>query len=115
MQARPNTSCRTSFREVGILTLYSQYLLSMIMFTVKNRHLFTSNETIHNIDMRQKADLHVPAAKLTKVQRGVYYSGTALYIALPKHIKGFAHNVKKLKQELEVSAGKIVLFCKGIS
>ena len=73
----------------------------MIMFIVKNRHLFTSNETIHNIDTRQKADLHFPAEKLTKVQRGVYYSGTALYNALPKHIKGFAHNVKKLKQELK--------------
>ena len=101
MQARPNTACRTLFREVGILTLYSQYILSMVMFIVKNRHLFTSNETIHNIDTRQKADLHVPVAKLTKVQRGVYYSGTALYNALPKHIKGFAHNVKKLKQELK--------------
>ena len=71
------------------------------MFVAKNRQLFTSNDSIHNIDTRHKLDLHVPSVKLTKVQKGVYYSGTILFNALPIHIKMVAYNIKKLKQELK--------------
>ena len=67
MHAKTNESCRTLFRRLGILTLYSQYILSIIMFVAKNRQLFTSNDSIHNIDTRHKLDLHVPSVKLTKV------------------------------------------------
>ena len=101
MHAKTNESCRTLFRRLGILTLYSQYILSIIMFIAKNRQLFTSNDSIHNIDTRCKLDLHVPSVNLTKVQKGVYYSGTILFNALPIHIKKVAHNIKKLKHELK--------------
>ena len=93
----PQTSCRSAFRETGILTLYSQYILSMIMFVAKNRQLFVSNEAVHKIDTQQKVDLHVPMAKLTKLQKGVYYMGITLYNALPTHIKDITHNTGKLK------------------
>ena len=73
----------------------------MILFVTKNRQLFLSNEAVHNIDTRQKSDLHVPTAKLTKVQKGVYYTGIALYNALPVHTKEITHNIKKLRQELK--------------
>jgi hypothetical protein len=71
------------------------------MFVAKNRQIFTSNQRIHNIGTRRKLDLHVLSVKLTKIQKGVYYSGTILFNALPIHIKQVAHNIKKLKQELK--------------
>jgi biotin operon repressor len=71
------------------------------MFVVKNKEIFTSNASIHNIDTRRKLDLHVPLVKLTKVQNGVYCSGIILFNALPISTKNMAHNIKKLKQELK--------------
>jgi hypothetical protein len=53
---------------------------------------------------------------LTKIQRGVYYSGTILFNALPIHIKKVAHNIKKTEARTEeISLGKIFLLCEGIS
>ena len=67
MHARTTESCRTIFHRLGILTLYCQYIFSTIMFVVKNREIFTSNASIHNIETRRKLDLHIPSVKLTKV------------------------------------------------
>jgi hypothetical protein len=38
---------------------------------------------LHNINTRQKLDFHVPSVSLTKVQKGVYYSGITLFNSLP--------------------------------
>jgi hypothetical protein len=46
-------------------------------------------------------DLHVPSVKLTKVKKGVYYSGIIMFNAQPISLKNMAHNIKKLKQELK--------------
>ena len=59
MHARTNESCRIMFCRLGILTLYCQYIFSTV-FVVKNREIFTSNASIHNIDTRRKLYLHVP-------------------------------------------------------
>ena len=71
------------------------------MFVAKNRQLFVSNEAVHKIDTQQKVDLHVPMAKLTKLQKGVYYMGITLYNALPTHIKDITHNTGKQKLKLK--------------
>ena len=71
------------------------------MFVVKNKEIFTSNASIHNIDTSRKLDLHVPSVKLTKLQKGVYYSGIILFNALPISIKNMAHNIKKTEARAE--------------
>jgi hypothetical protein len=38
---KPRDPCRDAFRNMEILTLYSQYLFSLIVFTVENNHKFT--------------------------------------------------------------------------
>jgi hypothetical protein len=70
------------------------------MFVVKHTDIFTLNIELHKINTRYKLDLHVPSAKLTKVQKGVYYSGVTLYNSLPLDIKEVAHNTLKFKHEL---------------
>ena len=116
MYARTNESCRTMFRRLGILTFYSQYIFSTIMFVVKNKEIFTSNASIHNIDTRRKLDLHVPSVKLTKIQKVVYYCGIILFNALPIIIKNMAHNIKKFEaRDEKIYFRQIFLFCKGIS
>jgi hypothetical protein len=46
--------CRELFKELKILTLSSQYILSMLLFIVNNRDYFVSNNVYHNINARQK-------------------------------------------------------------
>ena len=46
-------------------------------------------------------DLHVPSVNLTKVQKGVYYSGITLFNSLPLGIKKVTHNTNTFKHELK--------------
>jgi len=46
-------SCRELFKELKILTLSSQYILSLLLFVTQNRGLFVSNSSFHNFDTRQ--------------------------------------------------------------
>ena len=53
-------SCRELFKELKILPLSSQYILSLLLFVVSNRDYFVSNGVYHNINTRQRNDLHLP-------------------------------------------------------
>jgi len=71
------------------------------MFVVKHKDIFTFKSELHEINTRHKLDLHVPSVNLTKVQKGVYYSGVTLFNSLPLGIKKLAHNTNKFKHELK--------------
>jgi hypothetical protein len=79
MKAKARDSCREMFSKLGILTLCSQYIFSTLMFVIRRKDIFTVNVELHKINTQQKLDLHVPSANLTKVQKGVYYSGVTLF------------------------------------
>jgi len=40
----------------------------------------------------------LPAANITKYQKGVYYMSSKIYNQLPNHIKGLANNEKIFKK-----------------
>ena len=44
---KPRDSCREVFKNMEIMTLYSQYIYSIILYTVNNNHLFNTNNEIH--------------------------------------------------------------------
>jgi len=50
--SRPKTSCKLLFQSLGILTITSQYILSLMKFLLQNQEKFTSNMEVHNINMR---------------------------------------------------------------
>jgi hypothetical protein len=60
MGLKKRDSCRDSFKEMKILLLYSQYIYSLMQYTVNNIHLFTRNTEVHNIDTRQNINLFPP-------------------------------------------------------
>jgi hypothetical protein len=45
-------------------------------------------------------DFHVSSVSLTKVKKGVYYSGITLFNSLPLNMKKVAHNINIFKHEL---------------
>jgi len=66
-------SCRNLFKELQILPLTSQYMLSLLMCVVQNKNLFLANNENHNLDTRQRNNLYLPQANLTIYQKGAYY------------------------------------------
>lgn len=101
MNADNGQSCRELFRRLNILPLYSQYILSLLLFVVKNLHLFRRNSTIHSFNTRQCSDLYPPPVHLTKVQKGVYHFGVKVFNGLPFRIKDLSGDVKKFKLALK--------------
>jgi hypothetical protein len=64
---RPRDSCREAFNIMEIMTLlYSQYIYSLVLYTVNNKHLFGANNEIHNYKTRNNNNLQLPLANLSK-------------------------------------------------
>ena len=93
-------SCRKLFKKLEILPLYSQYIYSISIYVVKNKHVFHTNNQIHSIHTRFKTNLRPPTANLAKFQKAVYYSAI-------KNFNNLSHNIKDL-------ANEIVLFQKAL-
>jgi len=91
--SRMRDSYMELFKKLELLTLYSQYIFSVSIFVVKNKHLFHTNNQTHSIHTRFKTNLHPPTANLTKFQKGVYYSAINIF-------NNFPHNIKDLANEL---------------
>ena len=94
-------SCRNLFKKLKILPFSSQYIFSITMFIVKNKHQFIANSEIHNINTRQLSNFHQSVPNLTVFKHGIYYSGVQIYNNLPSHIKQLLNNPTLFEQELK--------------
>jgi hypothetical protein len=101
MLGKRRDSCRSLFRELEILPLASQYIVSLMLLMVKNRNEFTLNSEIYEINTRQQGNLHQPLANLRKYQKGIYYIGTKVYNNLPLYIKDVSKEFKKFEGKLK--------------
>jgi hypothetical protein len=100
MNAGNRISCRELFKKLNILPLYSQYILSLLLFVVKNTDEFTTNSEVHTINTQHRSGLHPPSIILTKYQKGVSYWGIKIFNHLTQNIKNLPWNVKKFKLTL---------------
>ena len=50
---------------------------------VQNENLFLTNNKNHNLDTKQRNNLHLPQAKLNIYQKGAYHSGIKIFNNLP--------------------------------
>jgi len=99
--SRMRDSCRELFKKLEILPLYSQYIFSISISVIKNKHLFYTNNQIHIIHTRFKTNLHPPTANLTKFQKAVYYSAIKISNNLPHNIKGLANDILPFQNALK--------------
>jgi len=88
------TQVGNCLKKLEILPLYSQYIFSLSIFVIKNKHLFSTNYQIHSVHTRFKTNLHPTIANLTKFQKGVYYSGIKIFSNLPHNINDLANETK---------------------
>jgi len=63
---RYKDSCRKLFINFKILPLPSQYILSLLMFMIRNRSQFLANSEICHINTRQHANFHQPSVNVAK-------------------------------------------------
>jgi hypothetical protein len=94
-------SCREIFKRMQIMTLYSQYIYSVLLFAVNNKHLFTANNEIHNYKTRNSNSLYPALTNLTKFNKGPYTSGIKIFNHLPQYLKALVHNSKHFRSSLE--------------
>jgi hypothetical protein len=63
MGCRDRAFCRIEFKKLKMLPLMSQYMLSLFTFVV-NIDQFLVNSEIHNINIKNSANFHLPQANL---------------------------------------------------
>ena len=101
-KSRGKDSCRQLFNRLEILPLKAQYILSILLFVVKNKDLFTTNQEIHNINTRCNINLHPPICNLTLFQKGVQFSDIKLFNHLPPSIKNLSNEIILFKPTLKI-------------
>jgi len=58
--------CTEMFKIMEILPFYSQYIFSLLLCVVNNKHLYIKNIEGHNQDIRSANNFHLPFTSLTK-------------------------------------------------
>ena len=64
---------------------------------IDNGNYFKVNSEIHNINTRNKLNLHFPVSNLSVYQKGTYYTGIKVFNHLPSQIKDLSHNRNQFK------------------
>jgi hypothetical protein len=92
----------------------SQYILSLAVYVAKNIDDCATNSDNHSINTRHISSLYPPLLRLTKYQKGVYYTGIKIYNCLPLMIKELSGNIKHFKKSLKNSFYKVhFILCKN--
>jgi hypothetical protein len=97
MACKNRVSCRHLFKKLEILPFVSQYILSLILFVVKNKNYFTLNSENYTKITRQFNNFYQPGTNFTIRQRGVHYMGIMIFNNLPPYIKDTSTNVRKFE------------------
>jgi len=98
---RGRDSCREHFKNLKILPLQSQYTLLLLLFVIDNGDYFKVNSEVHNINTRNKSNLHLPIPNLSVNQKGTYYTGIRVFNSLPSQIMELCRNRNQFKRALK--------------
>jgi hypothetical protein len=98
---RPRNSCKKVLKNMEKLTLYSQCIYSLILYAINNKHLFNTNNEVHNHKTRCNNDLHHPASNSSKFNKGASISGVKVFTHLPHYIKVMTNDQKCFKGALK--------------
>jgi len=105
MGVRFRDSCRKFFKILNIIPLISQYIFSLLIFSlllfkVNNKNQFQINSEIHSINTRSNSDFYQLLSHLTIYSKGNFCRGIKVHNSLPPEIKYLSHNIKKFKSSL---------------
>jgi hypothetical protein len=101
MGCKRRVSCKNMFKRLEILRFVSQYILSLMLFVVKNKNYFTLNSENYTNSTRQLNYFHQPVTNFTIHQTGVHYMGIKIFNNLLPYIKDTSTNVRKFEIHLK--------------
>jgi len=84
--AQPRTSRRGPFKQLEILPVPCQYILSLMNSSINSKEIFETNTSIHNINTSNKHHLHRPNPNLSCVQKSTFYAGIKIFNNLPSSV-----------------------------
>jgi hypothetical protein len=97
MGCKRRVSCKNMLRRLEILPFISQYILSLMLFVVKNKNYFTLNLVNYTNSTRQLNNLYQPVTNFAIHQTGVHYIAIKIFNNLPPYIKDTSTNVRKFE------------------
>jgi len=98
--AQPRTSCRSLFKQLEILSVSCQYTLSLMKLIVNNQEIFQTNLAIHNINSKNKHQLHKTNANLFCFQKSILDIGINIFNSLPPSVTILTNDRAKFKVTL---------------
>jgi hypothetical protein len=101
MEMKQRDTCRPVLKKLNILTLASQYILSLMIFMISNLEHFTFNCAIHNKSTKHRGNLHVLQSHLTIRQKGVHYMSVKIFNSLPTFIIDSVRDEKQFIRKLK--------------
>ena len=97
---RSRDSCTDLFKNLKILHLQSQYILSLLLFVVNSKNKFKLNSEVYQI-----VDKNATFTSLHRIyhciKKGVFSFGIKLFDSLPQGIKFLSDNPKQFKSTLK--------------
>jgi hypothetical protein len=84
-------------KNLKILPLQSQYILSLLLFVFDNKNKFKLNSDVYNMNTRQKYNYHLPSSNLSLYQKGIYFTGMKVFNSLTQSIKNLSNDTKQFK------------------
>jgi hypothetical protein len=92
-------SCRQLFKNWEILPFYSQYMFSLMLFVVRNTHLYTiTNQETHGMNTMHNTDFNFLTVRLTAFKEGAYFMGMKILNHFPTNIKILSNRIELLIQ-----------------
>jgi len=98
--AQPRTLCRSLFKQLEILPVPYQCILSLMSFIISNHEILQTNSSIHNINTRNKHHLHRPNANLSCLQKITFHAGIKIFNGLPPSVTILKNDKAKFKAAL---------------
>jgi len=93
-------SLREKFKEIGILTVASQYILDNVLYVRKNLTNFKKKSDTHCRNTRNRNKLEIPVIRLSKVSNSFKGQCIRLYNRIPENVQSLSINkFKKVVKE----------------
>jgi hypothetical protein len=99
--APPKTLCRSLFKNLEILPIPCDCILSKLNFVVNNQESFQTNLFVHIINSRNKYRLHRSNTNFSCFQKGTFYAGIRIFSSLPHSLSILMNDKAKFKVALK--------------
>lgn len=95
--------CRPIFKQIGIMTIFSQYVFLCLISVKENQGVFSMRQNIHNHDTRNKRNIEIPNCRLTGTQDSFPMVALKMFNSLPQEVKSLPPGAfkKKIAQDLK--------------